>query len=274
MLRPETMRMAVLLLALGAGAGSATMAAQTAAGAPAAAVASPDFDVSTVKTNNTGSGSIRVSIDDDVLRATNVMVDMLMEDAYDIRRDQILGLPHWATVNHYDITAKVVEMSPEQRKGLNREQRQAMMQKLLLERFGLKTHVETRTLPLMELVISKDGIKFPAFKKPAEGEKDTGGSMNTHNGDMTATGVEMKALANFLAGQTHMPVLDKTGLEGLYTFHLKWQREEEGPQSGLRDDTLSNIYSAITEQLGLKLVSAKGPVNVLVVDHIDLPEEN
>lgn len=245
-----------------------------AAGAPAAVVAAPDFDVSTVKTNNTGLNSIHVSIDDDVLRATNVMIDMLMEQAYDIRRDQIVGLPHWATVNHYDITAKVVDMSAEQRKGLTREQRQAMMQKLLVERFGVKTHVETRTLPLMELVVAKDGIKFSEFKKPAEGEKDTGGSMNTHNGDMTATGVEIQALANFLAGQTHMPVLDKTGLKGLYNFHLKWQREEEGAQSGLHDETLPTIYSALTEQLGLKLASAKGPVDVLVVDHIDVPEEN
>lgn len=248
-------------------------------------VASPDFDVSTVRTNNTGSNSVRISINDDMLRADNVRVDMLMENAFNIRRDQILGLPHWATVNHYDITAKVVDMTPDQRKGLNREQRQAMLQKLLSERFHVKAHVETRTLPLLELVIAKDGIKFPEFKQPAESDADPkpepgkfdprrGGSMSVNNNELTGTGITMGSLVTFLAGQTHMPVMDKTGLTGKYNVHLKWQREEEGPQSGLHDDTLPTIYSALTEQLGLKLESGKGPVDVLVVDHIDAPEEN
>ncbi|WP_160115090.1 TIGR03435 family protein [Bryocella elongata] len=277
--------MTFLLLALGA-AGSATATAQTAAGGPAAAVASPDFDVSTVKTNNTGSGSIRISVHDDMLRADNVVVKMLLEQGFDIRQDQILGLPHWAEVNHYDITAKVVDMTPEQRKGLNKAERMAMMQKLLVERFGVKTHVETRILPRLDLVIAKDGMKLEEFKAPppVEGGADKpelekfdpkrGGSMTGSNNELTGTGVEMAPLINFLSNQTHMPVADKTGLKGKYSFHLKWQREDEGAQSGLHDDSLPTIYSAITEQLGLKLESAKGPVQVLVVDHIDLPEEN
>jgi uncharacterized protein (TIGR03435 family) len=91
---------------------------------------------------------------------------------------------------------------------------------------------------------------------------------------MIAVGVPMDRLTRFLASQTHMPVVDKTGLKGIYSFHLKWQREEEGPASGLHDQTLPTIYAALPEQLGLKLESAKGPVDVLGIDHIEQPSDN
>jgi uncharacterized protein (TIGR03435 family) len=71
-----------------------------------------------------------------------------------------------------------------------------------------------------------------------------------------------------------MPVVDKTCLKGIYNFHVKWQREEEGPSSGLHDQALPTIYAALPEQLGLKLVSDKGPVDVLVVGHIEQPSGN
>jgi uncharacterized protein (TIGR03435 family) len=263
------------LLLLGASGCALSGAAQVPAAGPGAIAApAPTYDVSTVKTNNTGSGSIRVSTTDDMMQATNVKVGQLLEIAFDIRQDQILNLPHWADVNHYDIMAKVVDMTPEQRKGLTREQRMATIQKLLKERFHVESHVETRTLPLLNLVVAKDGVKFDEWKKPAEGEKDNSGSMNVNNSDMVATGVPMRSFTMFLSGQTHMPVVDKTGLAGKYNLHLKFSREEEGPQSGLRDDTVPTIYSALTEQLGLKLESAKGPVEVLVIDKIEQPEEN
>lgn len=264
---------------------AASLRAQTpaATGAPAAQVVPPDYDVSTVKSNNTGSHSIRVSIDDGLLRADNAQVKMLMEMAFDIRQDQILNLPHWAEVNHYDITAKVVEMTKEQQKALNKEQRQAMMQKLLKERFHLEAHVEERTLPILELVVAKEGIKFQEFHKPAEDETPAepgkpdpkrGGFMNMSNNSLSATGLPMDSLAKALSSMTHMPVTDKTGLTGLYSFTVKYQREEEGPQSGLRDDSLPTIYTALQEQLGLRLEKSKGPVKVLVVDRIEQPEEN
>jgi uncharacterized protein (TIGR03435 family) len=98
--------------------------------------------------------------------------------------------------------------------------------------------------------------------------------MNVNNDEMTAIGVPMGTLVRFLASQTHMPVVDETGLKGNYNFNMKWQREEEGPSSGLHDQALPPIYAALPEQLGLKLESGKGPVNVLVVDSIEQPGEN
>lgn len=98
--------------------------------------------------------------------------------------------------------------------------------------------------------------------------------MNVNNEEMTAIGVPMESLVRFLSSMTHMPVVDKTGLKGAYNLHLKWQREEEGQSSGLHDQALPKIYAALPEQLGLKLESGKGPVQVLVVDHIEQPVEN
>lgn len=236
--------------------------------------AGPNYDVVTVKLNDTGSGSIHLSIRDDLLQATNIQLDSLIETAFDIRRDQILELPHWAQVTHYDVVAKVVDMTPEQLRGLSGEQRRAMIQHLLQQRFHLQTHIETRTLPLLKLTVAKDGIKFSEWQKPAEDQSNKKGSMNVNNDEMTAIGVPMGTLVRFLASQTHMPVVDETGLKGNYNFNMKWQREEEGPSSGLHDQALPPIYAALPEQLGLKLESGKGPVNVLVVDSIEQPGEN
>jgi uncharacterized protein (TIGR03435 family) len=98
--------------------------------------------------------------------------------------------------------------------------------------------------------------------------------MYTNEEEMTATGVPMGSLVRFWSSTTHMPVVDGTGLKGTYNFHLKWQREEEGQASGLHDQTLPKIYVALPAQLGLKLESGKGPVNVLVVDNIEQPGDN
>jgi uncharacterized protein (TIGR03435 family) len=239
-----------------------------------AAALGPDFGVATVKPNDTGSGSTRISINDDLLQATNVRLDSMLEIAFDIRRDEIIGLPHWAQVNHYDITAKVVDMTPEQLRGLSDAQRRAMLQSLLEQRFHLKSHVESRTLPLLKLTVDKAGIKFTEYQNPPEGQEDKKGNMSVNNEVMTATGIPMRSLVRFLSSQTHMPVVDETGLKGNYNFSMKWQRDDQGTDAGLHDQGLPTLYAALPEQLGLKLESGKGPVDVLVVDNIDQPSGN
>jgi bla regulator protein blaR1 len=249
---------------------------QAASAATNANSSAPEYEVATVKVNNTGSGSIRVSITSDLLQATNIPLATMLEVAFDIRPEQIVGLPHWAQVDHYDITAKVVDMNQQQLHGLSEDQRRTMIQHLLANRFHLQSHTEKRTLPLLELAVAKEGIKFAEWKKPVDDQSPNQGKgyMRVNNDEMSATGVTMDRLIRFLSSQTHMPIMDKTGLKGNYNFQLKWQREEAGPESGLHDQTLPSIYVALPEQLGLKLESAKGPVDVLVVDHIEQPSEN
>lgn len=248
--------------------------AQIASGANHATPAGPDYDVATVKVNNTGSSSSDIDISNGILRVTNVQLRALLEIAFDIRREQIVGLPHWAQVDRYDMAAKVVDIDPRQFPRLADDQQRVMLQHLLEQRFQLQTHVETRTLPLLELSVAKGGIRFAEWQKSSDDPDGKRGSMSVHNEEMTATGVQMDSLARFLSSATHMPVVDKTGLKGTYDLHMKWQREEEGQASGLHDQALPTIYAALREQLGLKLQSGKGPVKVLVVDHVQQPSEN
>jgi bla regulator protein BlaR1 len=230
----------------------------------------PEYDVSTIKPNNTGSGSIHVSMNDDILQTTNVQLKELLEMAFDVRQDSIFGLPHTLEASHYDIVAKVVDADPKVLEKLTREQRSDMVRHLLEDRFQLKWHREVRTLPVLDLVVIKSGSKLT----PSATQNGDDTSVNTNNTTMTAKHISMNSLAEFLANQTHNPVIDKTGLTEKYDLQLKWRREEQGPQSGLTDDPLPTLYTAIQEQLGLKLEAGKGPVNVLVIDQIAEPTEN
>lgn len=170
------------------------------------------------------------------------------------------------------MAAKVVDPDAQQVRSLSDDQQEVMLQHLLQRRFRLQAHIETRRLPVLELSVGKEGIKFTEWQKRAGDEKK--GSMRVNHEEITAIGVPMESLVRFLCWTTHMPVVDKISLKGSYDFHLKWQREEEGQASGLHDEALPTIYAALPEQLGLKLESGKGPVKVLVVDHIEQPIEN
>jgi uncharacterized protein (TIGR03435 family) len=160
-------------------------------------------------------------------------------------------------------------------KNLSRQQqqdaRQAMMLALLADRFKLKYHKETRELPIYNLVIAKNGPKFK------ETPKDSNGHWNMKWGEISGDNIKINWIVSNVSGQTHRFVVDKTGLTGKYSFDLKWNplEGEDVPQSVL--DQYSDfknqpgLVDAIQEQLGLKLESAKGPVDVYVIDHIEKP---
>ena len=230
------------------------------------------YDVSTIKPNNTGSGSVRLSINDETLYATNVTVKMMLENSFGIRQDVIYGLPGWAGSKHYDIVAKISDADAAALKDLTRDDRKKMMLQLIADRFQLKSHIEVKELPTFDLVVAKDGPKFQEISKDAPDDKR--GNMNVNNTEMTAYGVQIESLTKMLEGRVERNVVDKTGLKGDYDLHLKWHREEDGPTAGTTDDPAPSIYTALQEQLGLKLQPSKGPVDTLVVDHIEEPTEN
>lgn len=266
--------------ALGFIAGSACVAlAQTPAIQQASVVDArlPVYEVAVIKPDKSGSGSTHINTEDRTFRAQNVSLLQLVQMATGIKRDLISGMPSWTEGAHYDIDAKVLEMDPDlEKKGLSREQSQAMLRKLLEDRFGLKTHIETKTLAVYNLAIAKGGIKFKEYAVDASG-KDKSGNMSTHGTDtgteMTATGVPMRDLASVLGDQMHQTVIDKTGLAGKYDLHLLWRRDDAPPNPDGRDEA-PGLFTALQEQLGLKLETGKGPVDTLVVDHIEPPTEN
>ena len=138
-----------------------------------------------------------------------------------------------------------------------------MVQTLLADRFQLKLHQEIRTLPAYDLVLAKGGAKLQPTKS---GDKSIGVSRKYFNGE----GLTMTSIAEELSKITGRVVVDKTGLNGRYDLKLRWT-----PDEAVAGDTdPPTLFTAIQEELGLRLESAKEPVPVLVIDHVDQPTPN
>ncbi len=249
----------------------ALLSAQAAQGQQAASSGTnlPVYDVVSIKPNKSGSGSSGIDSNSAIgsYIATNTRLRRLIEDAYGVKAELISGVPKSIDDARFDVTAKVVDPDVSVLKKVNAEQRQLMLQPYLRDRFHLVVHTETKTLPVYDLVASKEGIKF---KESADSGKESTGT-TVHNQMLTAHGVSMASFANTLFQQVHRTVIDKTGLTGRYDLALKWSLEDSPDAVS---DAAPGIFTALREQLGLKLEPAKGPVVTLVVDHVEMPSEN
>ena len=231
----------------------------------APAQATVTFDVVSVRPNHSGSSNSGIETHPTTYTATNVSLIQLINNGYYIRPDLISGQPGWAESEHFDVQAKILDSSAEDLRKLTPEQRRSMLRAMLADRFHLIAHVETKTLPVYNLVLTKDGPKFKPTVHPAE---DGGTSTNDTNFEGHA--IPVRDLVVSLAGMLQRTILDKTNLSGTYDVTLHWARD--GAASS--DSSFPPLFTALQEQLGLKLESAKGPVDTLVIDHVDRPSEN
>jgi uncharacterized protein (TIGR03435 family) len=243
----------------------------------------PEYDVATVKVNHTGSGSTRYSIDDGNLLIQNASLVGIIWQAYSLfsaSDDQITGLPGWAKTERFDVEAKVVDPDLKVLEKLTKEQRGLMLLAVLKDRFKLVAHLETREQPLYSLVVAKGGSKLTKAKDGdtyagglmgPDGKPRGGGSMNTRRGAITAQGVPLIDLTAELTQRLDRTVVDKTGLTGNFDFHLEWTPDDSAVESTAAAPPL---FTALQEQLGLKLEPGRGPVPVLVLDHIEEPTAN
>jgi uncharacterized protein (TIGR03435 family) len=215
------------------------------------------FEVASVKPNPSGSGHSDIDVDGNLLRMNNVTLKACITWAFRMTDSQVYG-PDWLGSERFDIVAKAEAGKPQPE----------MLASVLAERFKLAVHRETKELTIYALVVAKNG---PKLKKVDPGEDDT----TSRRGHLTATRVSMSGLARFLAGpnvRLGRPVVDKTGLDGVFDFNLDWSPEGSQEKAA---DALPSIFIALQEQLGLKLDAQKGPVEVLVVDHVEkIPTEN
>jgi uncharacterized protein (TIGR03435 family) len=246
-------------------------ATQSGSAAPADGVSAklPAYDVISIKQNKSGSGGVDINTNDNRYFAQNVSLKDLLENAYGIKKDLISGVTGPVASARFDVEAKIVDRDPDALKKLTNKQYGQMLLPFLVERFQLKAHTETKILPVFELVVVKDGPKFK------QSEDDTHGSGTSihgeHNGkELTAHNLSMTSLASSLTNEVHRTVIDKTGLAGKYDLGMKWTADDSSTQS----DVGPSIFTALQEQLGLKLQSAKGPVETLVVDSVEMPSEN
>lgn len=269
----------------------------------------PKYEVATIKPSTEQDGRIRMMMTPDGAEFNGVQVQMLLQQAFGVERDRIDGAPDWVRSKRFDIAAKVAPEDAPKLDKLKMEQRRTMLLPLLEERFGLKYHHETRELPMYSLIIAKGGPKLkvstmppppppgapaaPDGPSPAAGlsRERPGpggpGMMRMSPGEIDANGGGMPFLAHALSALLGRSVVDKTGLTGNYDFNLKWTPDEStmpriGPDGGgpppqadaSVDPNGPTLFTALEEQLGLKLQSERGKVDVIVIDHIDLPTEN
>jgi len=242
------------------------------------------FDIVSIKPSHTADPNATMRLLPDGMAATNVLLAMLLQNAYGIKPDLISGLPGWAQNAHFDLEAKVSPEDAEAFSKLGRQERfsvsQKMMQAVLADRFKLQAHIEIKQLPVFDLVIAKNGPKLrETMPTDTDGVKDPDGKraidmFHFDGTSFTAQGLQIPALANNLGYRVHRTVVDKTGLKGRYDFTLKFTPETNPATDNSTTDEAPSLFSALEEQLGLKLVSSKGPTDALVVDHVQQPTEN
>jgi uncharacterized protein (TIGR03435 family) len=226
------------------------------------------------------------------LVAGNAPLTMLIQRAYSVQNYQVAGGPSWINTDGYDIEAK-----PE--RNTDQKQMWLMLRTLLADRFKLSMHHETRELPVYDLQAVRSGAKLPAPEARACSEVLTTvpqagqprpaapcgpGLVQAGTGlSMVGISVSMPAFAKQLSLIMGREVIDKTGFTGRYALHLEFAIDEAlaglpdavGPAvSAQPGEARPTIRTALQEQLGLKLEPSKGPVDVLVIDHVERPTGN
>ncbi len=217
----------------------------------------PAFEAATIKPSDPDHvGAQMFSAGPGRFKAVTATLKDLVAYAYSVKTFQVSGEPGWADSVHYDITAKA-----EGAGGM--PQLRVMLQALLEDRFRLRLHRETNELPVYDLTVAKGGARL---HEVGAGGLGVGGSRGRLNG----RGADMATLAWVLSEQLDRVVVDRTGLAGFYEFMLTWT--PEGAQTGGEPET--SLFSALQDQLGLRLQAGRGPVETLVIDHVEKPDAN
>ncbi|ADW67809.1 TIGR03435 family protein [Granulicella tundricola] len=246
------------------------LAAMFAAGTLSAhAQSTPTFEVATIKPaapNTDGHTHINYP-PGGLFSASNITLLALMQWAWDMPQKQILEGPSWLATTRFDLSAKFIPTEipadPTHPPLSPQDLKRRMVQSLLAERCNLKLHPETRTLPAYDLILAKGGSKLQPSK--ANGKNFSIGS--TH---FDGEGLPVDLIAEQISHLVGRIVVDKTGLPDRYDLKLRWTPDDAPPA----ENAPPTLFTAIEEQLGLKLEPAKEAVPVLVIDHIDLPSAN
>ena len=251
-----------------------------------AASANRGFEAVSIKRNVSDSGSMTVAVQPGGrFVAVNTTMLTLVQEAYPYEQFRIVNAPGWTSAERYDVTAVAgAPLAPNQFRG--------PLQALLRDRLNLLTHTETRTLQTYALVrVRPDGELGPSLKrwtidcdtyKPGASATPPPRTIadfaipppcGTRGGPgmFAAGGSALISLVDFLATDLGAVVKDRTGLEGSFEISLVWNPDPSRPNT---DNSLPSLFTAVEEQLGLKLDARREPVEVLVIDRIERPTEN
>ena len=221
----------------------------------------PSFDVASVRLSPPDHGFTTVSPPGAAeLRLTTVSMQFLLCMAFDINADQTLNLPGWATTTLYDVTARAPGYA-----GLTYQQSLPYLQNLLHDRFGLQSHFENRERSGYALVLARGGAKL----KPASELATETATASIFAEGLRGTSIPLKTFAGMLRTPVGSPVVDETGLPGSYDITLTFSNPNSSPADTPTDPTLPSLFTALTEQLGLRLIPRKITLPYLVIDHVD-----
>jgi len=239
------------------------------AGVLQAQPAGPAFEVASVKPSAPGSIAMHLSFDQGRISFHGATVQFCIAAAWHLQDYEISGGPKWLATDQYDIEARApgTAAAPELMQ---------MVQNLLADRFQFQFHREPRLVPGYALVVAKSGPKL----QPAPDDARSGTGMG--RGMVNGTAAPMSRLAESLAHVLGRPVVDETGLSGKYTYRLTWTPSDSEPllqkpgatPDGGPAEPGPSIFSAIQEQLGLRLEARRVTVQVLVIDRLERPSAN
>lgn len=266
-----------------------------------AQVPRPAFEVASVRPNKSGDGMVRLGIEPGGrFTATNVPLRLLIRNAYQVQDFQLVDAPDWIRSERFDIVAKAEADVPPGPIGGPPGPMQLMLQSLLAERFKLVLHTEQRELPIYALVLARSDGRLGSQLRPstvdcvelikaargrggpppplAPGERPMCG-MRIGPGQLGGGAIPLDTFSGLLSQFVQRVVVDRTGLSGSFDIDLSWtpdQLPQGGPPPGAPplppiDPNGPSIFTAVQEQLGLKLESTRGPVDVLVIDGVQRP---
>jgi uncharacterized protein (TIGR03435 family) len=223
-------------------------------------VSSPAFEVATIKRSDPTSEEGQMIRDPRLVALAHVSLQNLMAQAYRIKNFQISG-PGWLDSERFDILAKLPD-------GATQEQLPAMLQRLLKERFRLALHLEQKNMTAYALLPAKSGAKLkPINAEIADVHTSTGLTRRRLSGKIT-----MPYFAGLLSNMLDHPVVDMTGLKGVFEVDLEWSADSAA--AGPLDDSLS-LPTVLQQKLGLRIEKRKTTVDFYVIDHVErVPTEN
>jgi bla regulator protein BlaR1 len=223
------------------------------------------FDAVSIRPNNSGEQSRSFRVQPGQIMATNVTLRHIIWNAYNITDFLVVGGPDWAATERFDLTAK--SSSPT----ITPNEMRAMLRSALADRFKLQARMVTQERPIYTLVRARPGgapgprlVSTPGPCDPSDPRRVCGFSFSGSR--LASPAVTMQRLAQELRGIVERPVVDATALEGLYQITLEWSPDQQGDGPSL--------FTALQEQLGLRLEPGRGPVEVLLIDSAERPMEN
>lgn len=235
----------------------------------AAVTARPSFEVASIKPGTSDEPRyFKFNVGDDRFRGTNMSLKDWIKNAWAVTDFEVTGVPEWISSENFDIDAKA------ERPIRSVDEGYQMLKSLLEDRFSLKVHRETKEMPMYSLVVEKKGVKM---KLSTDQSGTTGGVREVRYGRIAGEAVPASTIAGILSGLAGRRVLNKTGLRGRYDVDLRYTPDSGQPGAAPEPTDSPNgqsLFGALQTQLGLKLESTRGPIEILVVDHIERPSPN